>query len=138
VWAFNDDLIAQFRKNRGVITEGPFTGRDLLLLTTTGALTGQLRTRPLVYTREGDRYLVIASKGGAPTHPHWYHNLRAHPDVTVEVGPERFRAKATVHAGGPERRRLYDQHSAINPGFKEYETKTTRVIPAVLLERLPG
>lgn len=133
---FNDDLIAQFRRNRGVITEGPFTGRDLLLLTTTGASSGKPRTHPLAYTRDGDRYLVIASKGGAPTHPHWYHNLRRNPAVIVEVGAERFPATAIVHARGPERRRLYDQHAAINPGFKEYETKTTRVIPAVLLERL--
>jgi len=109
--AFNDDLIAQFRKNRGVITDGPFTGRDLLLLTTTG---------------------------GAPTHPAWYHNLRKHPEVIVEVGPEKFPAKATAFARGPERRRLYDQHAAINPGFKKYEQQTTRAIPAVRLERMPG
>ena len=136
--AFNDDLIAHFRKNRGVISEGPFTGRDVLLLTTTGAKSGGSRTHPLVYTRDGDRYLIIASKGGAPTHPSWYHNLRAHPEVTVEVGAEKFRAKAIPVTSGPERRRLYDQHAAINPGFKDYEQKTDRVIPAVLLERLPG
>jgi len=136
--AFNDDLIAHFRKNRGVITEGPFTGRDVLLLTTTGAKSGAQRTHPLVYTKDGDRYLIIASKGGAPSHPSWYHNVRAHPEVTVEVGGEKFRAKAIPVAGGAERRRLYDQHAAINPGFKDYEKKTTRVIPAVLLERLPA
>jgi deazaflavin-dependent oxidoreductase (nitroreductase family) len=135
--AFNDDLIAQFRKNRGVIREGPFTGRDVLLLTTKGAKSGGSRTHPLVYTKDGDRYLIIASKGGAPTHPSWYHNVRAHRDVIVEVGPEKFRAQATPIARGAERRRLYDQHAAINPGFKDYEKKTTRVIPAVLLERLP-
>ena len=134
--AFNDDLIAHFRKNHGVITEGPFTGRDILLLTTTGATSGQPRTHPLVYTRDGVKYLIIASKGGAPTHPAWYHNLRVHPDVTVEVGPQMFRAKATAFARGPERRRLYDRHAAINVGYKEYEQKTTREIPAVLLERL--
>lgn len=136
--AFNDDLIGHFRRNHGTITEGPFTGRDLLLLTTTGAKSGASRTHPLVYTRDGDRYLVIASKGGAPMHPSWYHNLRAHPEVTVEVGPERFRATATPIPRGAERRRLYDQHAAINPGFKDYETKTDRIIPAVLLDRLPG
>jgi deazaflavin-dependent oxidoreductase (nitroreductase family) len=134
--AFNDDLIAHFRKNRGVINEGPFTGKDLILLTTTGASSGKPRTHPLMYTRDGDHYLVIASKGGAPTNPDWYRNLRKHPEVTVEVGDEKFRAKATAIPHGPERRRLYDQHSAINPGFKEYEQKTTREIPAVLLERL--
>jgi deazaflavin-dependent oxidoreductase (nitroreductase family) len=135
---FNDDLIAHFRTNRGVITEGPFTGRDVLLLTTKGAKSGASRTNPLVYTRDGDRYLIIASNGGAPTHPSWYHDLRAHPEVIVEVGPEKFRAKATPIARGAHRRRLYDQHSAINPGYKPYEQKTDRVIPAVLLERLPG
>ena len=134
--AFNDDLIAHFRKNRGVITEGPFTERDILLLTTTGASSGQSRTHPLAYTRDGDRYLIIASKGGAPAHPAWYHNLRKHPEVTVEVGSETFRAKATAHPRGPERRRLYDQHATVLPGFKEYEQKTTREIPAVVLERL--
>lgn len=135
---FNDDLIAHFRKNRGVITEGPFTGWDILLLTTTGASSGQSRTHPLAYTRDGDKYLIIASQGGAPTHPAWSHNLRKHPEVIVEVGPEKFRATATVFARGPERRRLYDQHAAINPGFKEYEQQVTREIPAVLLEHLPG
>ena len=134
---FNDDLIAHFRTNRGIVTEGPFTGRDVLLLTTKGAKSGGSRTHPLVYTRDGDRYVIVASKGGAPTHPSWYHNLRAHPEVTVEVGSERFRAKATPFARGPERRRLYDQHAAINPGFKGYELKTERVIPVVVLERLP-
>ena len=134
---FNEDLIVHFRKNRGVVTEGPFTGRDVLLLTTTGAKTGLPRTHPLGYTRDGGRYRVSASKGGAPTHPAWDHNLRANPEVTVEVGPEAFHARATPVTGGPERRRLYDQHAAINPGFKDYEKRTTRVIPAILLERLP-
>ena len=91
-----------------------------------------------MYTKDGDRLLVIASKGGAPTHPAWYLNLRANPEVTVEVGPETYKAKAIAVAGGAERRRLYDQHASINPGFKDYEKKTTRVIPAVLLERLPA
>ena len=130
--------MTHFRKNRGVISEGPFTGRAILVLTTTGARSGAPRTHPLVYTRDGDRHLVIASKGGAPTHPSWYHNLRAHPEVIVEVGPDKFRAKAIPVTGGAERRRLYDQHAAINPGFKDYEKKTDRVIPAILLERLPG
>ncbi len=135
---FNDDLIAHFRKNHGVITEGPFTGRDVLLLTTSGKKTGTPHTHPLVYTKDGDRHVIIASMGGAPKHPAWYHNLRAYPEVTVEVGGDTFRAKATPVPGGAERRRLYDQHSAINPGFKDYEKKTDRVIPVVLLERLPG
>jgi len=135
--AFDDDLIAQYRKNSGVITEGPFTGRDLLLLTTTGATSGHSRTHPIAYTRDGDRYLIIASNDGAPSHPAWYHNLRTHPEVTVEVGPEKFRAKAIAFPDGPERRRLYDQMASVLPGFKEYEIKTKREIPTVLLERLP-
>lgn len=134
---FNEDLIAHFRKNRGVILEGPFTGRPVLLLTTTGARSGEPRTTPLVYSPDGDRFLIIASMGGAPTHPAWYHNLRAHPEAIVEVGAERFRAMASLFPADPDRRRLYDQHAAIHPGFKDYEKKTTRKIPAVLLERLP-
>lgn len=135
---FNDDLIAHYRKNRGVVTEGPFTGRPVLLLTTTGRISGREHTTPLVYSREGDGYLVIASKGGAPTHPDWYRNLLQHPEVTVEVAGEKLRARAVAHASGPHRRRLYDQHSSIHPGFKEYEKKTTREIPAIVLERRPG
>ena len=134
---FNDELIAQFRKNRGVITEGPFTGRKVLLLTTTGAKSGASRTHPLAYSKDGEHLVVVASKGGAPTHPSWYHNVRAHPEVTVEVGSEKFRAKARPVTRGAERRRLYDQHATLMPGFKEYETKTDRVIPAIVLERLP-
>jgi deazaflavin-dependent oxidoreductase (nitroreductase family) len=133
---WNDDLIAHFRKNRGTVTEGPFAGRPVLLLTTTGKTTGRRHTTPLVYSRDGDRYLIIASKGGAPTSPDWYFNLLKHPEVTVEVGPETFRAKAIPHSRGSERRRLYDQHAGQHPGFKDYEKKTTRQIPTILLERL--
>ncbi|MDP9281181.1 MAG: nitroreductase family deazaflavin-dependent oxidoreductase [Chloroflexota bacterium] len=133
--SFNERVIDDFRTHNGEITSGPFAGRSLLLLTTKGAKTGDERTSPLAYSRDGDRLVVIASKGGAPTSPAWYHNLRAHPDVTVELGPERFRAHATV-ATEPERRRLYDQHAAKMPAFAEYEKKTTRKIPVVALERI--
>ncbi|MDQ6858856.1 MAG: nitroreductase family deazaflavin-dependent oxidoreductase, partial [Chloroflexota bacterium] len=109
----------------------------VLLLTTTGKKTGTQHTTPLVYTTDSDRHVIIASMGGAPKHPAWYHNIRADPVVTVEVGAETFRAKAIPVPAGTERRRLYDQHAAINPGFRDYEKKTDRVIPAVLLERLP-
>jgi deazaflavin-dependent oxidoreductase (nitroreductase family) len=131
---FNEGVVEDFRTHRGEITKGPFTGRSLLLLTTRGAKTGRERTNPLAYTRDDDRIFVIASKGGAPTHPDWYRNLRANPDVTVEVGPERFEAKATV-AKGAERRRLYDLQATHMPAFKEYEKKTSREIPVVVLER---
>jgi len=132
---FNDDLIEDLRAN-GKVTKGPFLGRSVLLLTTTGAKTGETRTAPLVYSRDGDHYVIVASKGGAPTHPSWFHNLRAHPTVAIELGGERFRARAHV-VPEPERRRLYDAHAAINPSFVDYEKKTTRRIPVVALERLP-
>jgi deazaflavin-dependent nitroreductase family protein len=132
--SFNERVIEDFRSHDGQITSGPFTGRSLLLLTTKGAKTGDDRTSPLAYSRDGDRLVIIASKGGAPTNPAWYHNLRTHPDVTVELGPERFPARAHV-ANEPERRRLFDQHAAKMPAFAEYEKKTTRKIPVVVLER---
>src|SRR5260221_8207622 len=96
--------------NRGVIEDFPANGgKDgIVLLTTTGAKSGLLRINPLCYTLDGNRVIVIASKGGSPTHPDWYLNLVANPELTVELGPERFKAKATV-AEGAERRRLYDQ-----------------------------
>ena len=131
---FNEGVIDDFRAHKGQITKGPFTGRSLLLLTTRGKKSGKERTNPLAYTRDGDRIFVIASKGGAPEHPDWYQNLRANPKVTVEVGPERFEATASV-AKGAERRRLYDLQSSHMPAFKEYEKRTTREIPVVVLER---
>ena len=132
--SFNERVIEDFRSHDGQITSGPFTGRSLLLLTTKGAKTGDERTSPLAYSRDGDRLVVIASKGGAPTNPAWYHNLRTHSDVTVEIGTEKFSAHAQV-VSEPERRRLYDQHAARMPAFAEYEKKTARKIPVVVLER---
>ena len=131
---FNQSVIEDFRAHHGQVTDGPFTGRSLLLLTTRGRKTGTERTNPLAYTRDGDRYVVVASKGGAPTHPDWYQNLRAQPSVTVEVGPERFQARAAIAKGG-ERRRPYDAHAARMPAFKDYERRTSREIPVVVLER---
>ena len=132
---FNDELIADMRAN-GRVTKGPFVGRSVLLLTTTGAKSRESRTTPLVYSRDGDRYVIVASKGGAPTNPAWYHNLRTHPNVQVEIGHERFRARAHVMSEA-ERRRLYDAHAELNPSFKDYEKRTTRRIPVITLERLP-
>ncbi|HET7092772.1 MAG TPA: nitroreductase/quinone reductase family protein, partial [Thermomicrobiales bacterium] len=97
--AFNQDLIDQFRANGGEIVRGMFKGAPLLLLTTTGAKSGQPRTTPLAYTRDGDRLVVIASKGGAPTNPDWYHNLVANPTATVEVGTETFPVRAQIPTG---------------------------------------
>jgi deazaflavin-dependent oxidoreductase (nitroreductase family) len=129
-------MIQDFRQNQGQISEGPFKDRDVLLLTTNGARSGDERTLPLVYSRDGDRIVIVASKGGAPTNPHWYHNLVAHPEVTVEVGPEKFRARAMVVDDEVEYERLYGQHSTKNPGFIEYRRKTSRRIPVVLLNRV--
>ena len=135
--AINVDVIEQFHKNDGRIESGMFKGARLLLLTTTGAKSGQTRVNPLAFTRDGDNYVVIASKGGAPTHPDWYHNILAHPDVRVEVstanGVKRFAARARV-AEGAERERLYAAQAAIMPGFAEYQRKTSRQIPVVVLE----
>jgi deazaflavin-dependent oxidoreductase (nitroreductase family) len=132
---WNDDLIADFRAH-GKVSKGPFLGRDVLLLTTKGAKTGVEHTNPVVFSRDGQRLVIVASKGGAPTHPAWFHNLRKNPVVTVELGGEKFKAKATVAPTEAERRRLYDQHSVKNPGFREYETKTTRKIPTIWLDRI--
>jgi deazaflavin-dependent oxidoreductase (nitroreductase family) len=105
----------------------------MILVTHTGAKSGQERTTPLVYTKDGDRFVIVASKGGAPTNPAWFHNMKANPRVTVEVGDDRFEAEAEIYEDGPERRRLFDAQSALMPGFTDYESKTDRVIPVVAL-----
>lgn len=130
---FNDNLVAEFRANGGKV-RGPFAGSPLLLLTTVGAKSGEPRTTPLVYTRDGDRYVIIASKGGAPTNPAWYHNLLVNPQATVEIGTETFAARSSV-AQGEERDRLYAAQAAQMPNFGEYQARTTRRIPVVVLER---
>ena len=130
---FNRQLIEEFRDNGGKVS-GMFAGAPLLLLTTTGARTGQPRVAPLTYTTDNGRWVVIASKGGAPTHPDWFYNLRANPEVTVEVGTESFPARATI-AKGAERQRLFDQMAAQMPNFGEYQRNTPRQIPVVVLER---
>jgi deazaflavin-dependent oxidoreductase (nitroreductase family) len=132
---WNRGLVEDMRAH-GKVTKGPFVGRDVLLITTKGAKTGIERTTPVVFHRDGNKLVIVASKGGAPTNPAWYHNLRANPVVTIETGGETFKARAVVAKPEAERRRLYDQHSAINPGFKDYEKKTTRRIPVISLERL--
>jgi len=133
---WNRQTIEAFRSNGGKVG-GMWEGRPLLLLTTTGAKSGQRRTTPTMYLRDGDRLLVFASKGGAPTHPDWYHNLVAHPQVTVEVGSETYEATATV-LKGEERDRLYARQAELYPQFGEYQTKTDREIPVIALVRLKG
>ena len=132
---FNKNLIADLRANQGQATSGPFRGGSVLILTTTGAKSGETRENPLAYTRTGDDYVVIASKGGAPTHPAWFHNLVANPEVKVEVLGETIPVRARV-AEGEEHQRLYDAQASIMPGFAEYQRKTTRKIPVVVLEPL--
>jgi deazaflavin-dependent oxidoreductase (nitroreductase family) len=129
---WNRQIIEEFRANEGKVG-GPFAGGTLLLLTTTGAKSGKQRTNPLAYLPDGERLVIIASKAGAPTHPDWYHNLIAHPEVTVEVGTETFKATATVVVG-EERDELYAKQVERMPGFAEYEAKTTRRIPVIALE----
>jgi deazaflavin-dependent oxidoreductase (nitroreductase family) len=133
--AMTATLIADFRANGGQVSSGPFAGRPVLLLTTTGARSGQPRLSPVVYSRDGADYVIVASKGGAPTHPGWYYNLVADPSVMVEVGGETFEARARVTEGA-ERDRLYAQRAADSPNFAEYQRRTSRVIPVVVLERV--
>ena len=131
--AFNTTVIEEFRANGGKVGGG-FAGAPMVLLTTTGAKSGTKRTTPLVYLPDGDRVVVFASKGGAPTNPDWYHNVVANPEVTVEVGGESYQARAVV-AERAERDRLFAEQASRMPNFAEYAEKTTRVIPVVVLER---
>jgi deazaflavin-dependent oxidoreductase (nitroreductase family) len=130
---WNDAIIKEFRANKGKVG-GNFADATLLLLHTTGAKSGLERVNPMVYFMDGDRYVVVASKGGADTNPDWYTNLLAHPDVTVEVGTEQFPATAAA-TSEPERTKLFEKMESIRPGFTEYKHKTSRVIPVVTLTR---
>ena len=131
---FNRKLIAEYRANGGKVS-GMFAGAPLLLLTTTGAKSGQPRVAPLAYTTDNDRLVVIASKGGAPTHPDWFHNVRANPDVVVQVGRERVPMTARV-ADDEERAVLWPKLVALYPDYDSYQSWTERVIPVVVLEPL--
>ncbi|KPV54503.1 cell entry protein [Kouleothrix aurantiaca] len=132
---FNQKIIDEFRANEGKVG-GYFANTPLLLLHSVGAKSGKPRISPLAYVTDGDSLVIIASKGGAPSNPDWYYNVKANPIVTVEMGTEQFQARASIVEGGPERDRLYAAMVARNPGFAEYERNTTRTIPAVLLERI--
>ena len=132
---FNQAIIDEFRANGGKVG-GYFAGANMLLLHTIGAKSGQPRTNPVVYTTDGDRLVIIASKGGADSNPDWYYNLLANPSVTVELGDDQFQARATAVTQEPERSRLYAKMVAHRSGFADYEQKTSRKIPAVVLERV--
>lgn len=137
---FNQGVIEEFRANGGVVG-GPFEGAPMVLITMTGAKTGRELCSPLVCSRDGDDVVIIASKGGAPEHPNWYHNLVAHPSVTVELpgddGIETFTATAVL-TEGDERQRLFDAQAEMMPNFRDYERSATeagRVIPVFRLVR---
>ena len=130
---FNEKVIREFRSNQGVVG-GQFEGMTLLLLHTRGAKTGQPRVNPAATIQEGEAQIIAASKAGADSHPDWYYNLESNPDVTVELGPEKYPARAEITTE-PERTRLYGKMKERYPGFAEYEQKTSRVIPVIKLYR---
>jgi len=130
--AYNQGVINEFRANYGVVSQPP---SPILLLTTTGARTGRPATVPLGFAVDDNgRVFVMASKAGAPRHPAWFHNLRANPSVTVELGDRSFEARAVVTAG-EERDRLYGM---VSDGASEYEKNTDRVLPVIVLEGVPA
>jgi deazaflavin-dependent oxidoreductase (nitroreductase family) len=128
---WNAQTIAEFRRNHGRVG-GQFEGAPLLLLHHTGARSGKSRVNPMMYLRDGDRYLVFASKGGADTNPDWYYNLKAHPDAQIEVGDETIEVHAT-EITGPERDRFYSRQASLYPGFAGYQSRTKRTIPVIAL-----
>lgn len=128
---FNQKIIDEFRANDGKVG-GPFAGMQMILLTTTGAKSGEKTTTPLVYSPDGKSMVVIASMGGAPKNPAWYHNIKAHKDVIVDIGSGEFAAEA-VEALGDTRDALYAAQAAKYPAFAEYEKKTTRRIPVIVI-----
>ena len=128
---WNAQIIAEFRRNHGKVG-GDFEGAPLLLLHHTGARSGKARINPMMYLKDNERYLVFASKAGADTNPDWYHNLKAHPDVQIEVGDEKIDVRAE-EVTGPERDRLYARQASLYPGFADYQRKTKRIIPVIAL-----
>jgi deazaflavin-dependent oxidoreductase (nitroreductase family) len=131
---YNQRVTSEFRANQGKVG-GQLANMSVLLLTMTGAKSGRTITKPLVYTTDGDRIVIIASFAGAPKSPAWYNNLVANPVATVEVGSERFQVRAAVTAG-EERQRLFDRQAEKMPIFAEYQKKTTRQIPVIVLTRI--
>ncbi len=133
---WNAPIIAEFRRNHGKIG-GSWEGAPLLLLNHTGARTGLARVNPVMYLKDGSRYLVFASKGGADTNPDWYHNLKAHPHIKVEVGDETIAVRAE-EVKGSERDRFYAMQSSLYPRFADYQKKTKRIIPVIALTSEPA
>jgi len=131
--AFNTNIVDEFRANGGKVG-GPFEGATLLLLTTTGAKTGQPRLNPLAYLAIDGKTIIVGSKAGAPTDPHWVHNLRANPRAHVEVGTDAYDVTAR-ELPSEERDPLFDKIVALSPVFADYQSKTDRVIPLFELQR---
>lgn len=129
---FNSKIIEEFRANGGKVG-GPFAGAPLLLLHTVGAKSGAERVNPMMYRKLDGGYAVFASKAGAPTNPDWYYNLVAHPEVRAEIGSTTVPLTARV-AADDEREPIWTAHKSEYPGFQDYETKTSRKIPVVILE----
>ena len=137
--AWENGLIADMRAHNGEITSGPMAGRPTLLLTATGAKSGEPRRVILNFTRDGDDLVIAGTKGGAPRDPIWVGNLRANPEVTVEAGGRSFGARATIVSDPAERQRLWDAHAAAMPWFAEYPEKTGgRIIPVIRLTEIAG
>ena len=132
---FNTSLIRDLRTNGGKASNGPFKGGDVLILSTKGAKSGSHRESPLAFSRDGENLVIVASKGGAPTNPAWFHNLVANPVVTLEVLGDKFDARARVVDDNDEYERLYAEHARKMPGFNDYRRRTSRRIPVVVLER---
>ena len=130
---WNTAIIEEFRANAGKVG-GNFDGAPMLILHTTGAKTGKERVNPLVYQAVGDDVAIFASKGGAPDNPDWFHNLVAHPDITVEIGTETVPMRAR-RAEDDERERIWTRQKQVMPGFADYEANTPRQIPVLILER---
>jgi deazaflavin-dependent oxidoreductase (nitroreductase family) len=131
---FNKKVMDEFHANQGKVVE-MVGGMPVVLITMTGHKTGRTITLPLTYSLDGDRMVLIASNEGAPKHPAWYHNLKATPEVTVEVGTEKYQAEVE-ETSGPERQRLFDQQAKEQPDFDDYQKKTTRQIPVLTLTRI--
>jgi deazaflavin-dependent oxidoreductase (nitroreductase family) len=130
---WNSNIIEELRNNEGRVG-GYFKGRPLLLLTVKGAKSGKSYTKPLAYTTDGDRFVIVASKGGSDENPQWYYNVKANPDVEIEIGTEKFAAHATEVLGS-ERDRLYAGQAKVHSSFNGYQAKTDRVIPVFVLKR---
>ena len=133
---FNEQVIEEFRANQGRVG-GMFDGMTLLLLHDQGAKSGKAHIHPLAYHSDDGRYVIFASKGGAPTNPAWYHNLEAHPDTTIEVGTQTLPVRASEATDG-ERDRLFNAQAERLPQFAEYAEKTSRTIPVIVLTPRAG